>query len=275
MGLLYLLLVLFPVIPALLPRRWAFLGFGLFTLVAGVFWLDMHVQPFGELNDRGLGTLLFGVWVIVGLVGFASVFLRAGVHRLLFGKTAQSDRTPPLALWPLPIGSLLAIFFMHWLSNRLAGATPAWAVHVAVTLAGSMVGAFLWRYRPSQRLLRDISHAAIAGCVGVVIWVAAGAFDAYRWASEARDHAGGLPYCVLTFAGRDHPRPARSVLDLSRLVSRSGGRSFIDDAHWLIVVEPEGLTAKRWRPNYGAMPFFEDRKIEDAACRPEIGGNIQ
>jgi hypothetical protein len=271
---LLMALLLAPLFPALLPRRWAFLGFGLCALFWGLVWLSVHVEPFGASNYRGFDALILGGWALCGLVGFASVLARDLVRSLFIGKADIGVRPVRTGLWPLPIGALVAVFSMHWLSNRLAGAAPAWAVHVGVALAGLGAAGLLWRTRPGPGPLRDIWHTAMVGCVGVAVWVTVGAVEAHEQAAEARAAAGGAPYCMLTFAGRDHPRSASDVLELSRLVSRSGGRSSMDDAFWLIVETPEGLTAKRRRQRYGDPAFFEDRQIKDAPCAPAIGGNL-
>lgn len=274
MGLLIVILLL-PVVPAFLPRRWAFLGYGLLLLALGLLWLDLHGTPFGESNDRGLGVLLMGGGALVGLIGFGAVLARRPVLSLLTRKPAP-EPPPRLALWPLPVGALLAVFFMHWLGNRLAGSGPAWLVHVVVAAAAVGLALASWRLRSRDPLFHVPSHLALVICAGAVAWTGWGVWEAPRWAARAEAAADGAPWCALTFAGRAHPRPATDVLQLTRLVSRSGGRGFMDDAHWLIVAGPGGLTAKRWRERPGGRAGFEDRQVEEApACTPVSGGNLR
>jgi hypothetical protein len=270
MGLLLIALLFVAVVPAFLPRREAYLGFGVFALAVGLIWLEQHVQPFLDDNDRlGLGPWLLAIWVSTGLVGFLYVLLRrAGDHE----EAAEDGR----ALWPLPVGALFAVFFFHWLSNQLAGATPAWLVHINVAAGALTVGILLLRYRPGNAPFRNLVHVAATGSLVVALLVGKAAVDAPLWAAKAREAADGAPFCVLTFAGREHPRPARHILELSPLVSRSGGRSFAEDARWLIVLGPQGPVAKRWRSPWGRDPRFENHPVDgNTACEPELGGNLR
>lgn len=248
---------------AMLPlRRWALLSQGLYWLAMGLIALDEHARPFGEDNDRfGLGALILGAWLFAGVVG-----LLLSMRRL----PAESDRSRA-ALWPVPVGTLVAVLFLHWLSNRLAGATPAWLVHVTVFGVALGNAAVIWKVRPRLGTRRNLAHLAVVAAVTVSALVAWAALEAASWGARAREIANGAPYCLLTFAGRDHPRPAASVLELSSLVSRSGGRSAFDDAHWLVVAGPKGVTAKRYRTPWGRAAYFEDRR-GPAACSPRIGG---
>lgn len=245
---------------AFLPSRWALLCQGIYWLGAGLLWLDRHGQPFGEDNDRlGLGASLFVVWVCAGLVGTAI----ATTRHLIRGPKSKYQ-----ALWPLPVGILFGVLLLHWLSNRLAGATPAWLLHVLVTFSGVMIAGIVWSLRRRSGLGRDLHLVAATGSITVAALVAWAALDAFRWVARAHAVASGAPYCLLTFAGREHPRGATSVFELSPLVSRSGGRSFIDDAHWLVIAKPTGTVAKRWRAPWPAPGYFED-KPAGAPCRLE------
>lgn len=273
MGVLLLLVILIlPMVSACLPLRWAWLGLAGCGMAGGLIWLDAHVVPFGDDGDRfGLGALIFGGWLMIVALALVTIILRAA----LGSRGPAADRP---ALWPGPIGILLGVFFMHWLSNRLAGTTPAGDLHVATGAVGAAAGWLAWKFRPWgwRSPPRDVAHVAIAGCLTVSAWAIVSAMDADRTAALARETADGAPYCVLTFAGREHPRPARNVLELSRLVSRSGGRSFIDDAHWLIIDEPDGMVAKRLRSSLFGPTEFDDHAIEGQAppCTPRIGGNL-
>jgi hypothetical protein len=270
MSLLLIALLFVAVVPALLPRREAYLGFGVFALVTGLMWLQQHVQPFSEDNDRlGLGPWLLAIYAFVGLFGFLYFLLR----RTRDDEEVVQDGH---ALWPLPVGALLAVFLFHWLSNRLAGTPPAWLIHIYVAAGALTVGILLIRYRPRKAPFRDLVHVAATGSLVVALLVGKAAVDAPLWAAKARAAAGGAPFCVLTFAGREHPRQATHVLELSPLVSRSGGRSFAEDARWLIVSGPQGPVAKRWRSPWGRNPRFENYPTDgNTACVPESGGNLR
>jgi hypothetical protein len=274
MGLLVAILLL-PVVPAFLPRRWAVVGYGVVLLLWGLLWLDLRGEPFGESNYRGFDALLLGGWGLVALIGFCTVVARRPLLALLIRKP-RVDPPAGLALWPLPVGALLAVFFMHWLSNRLAGAGPAWLVHGVIASTAVAAGVVLWRFRPRDASLRVLSHLALVMCAGVAAWIGWDVGDSGRWAARADAAADGAPWCALTFAGRDHPRPAEATLDLTRLVSRSGGRGFMDDAYWLVVATPQGPQAKRWRPASGDPSGFETRPVAGAAaCTPVPGGNLR
>lgn len=262
-----------PLAFALLPSRWAYFSFGCVVLVAGLLWLDSHVQPFGG-NDFGLGRLLLVGWLGLTAIGFFTVLVRPVVARLL--SIRSKPQVARLALWPLPMGILIGVFFTHWLSNRLAGATPALLVHMAVGSAGLAAALVVWWFRPRAGILRGLAHGAITVCLTIFAWVAVAGFEAQRWASSASTQAAGAPYCTLTFAARDQPRPAREVLELSRLVSRSGGRSFSEDVSWLVIQGRGGLEVRRSNRIWTAEPFSAPlTPVRLPSCSPELGGGLE
>lgn len=164
-----------PLAFALLPRRWAYLGFGCVGLVVGVVWLDSHVQPFGG-NDFGLGRMLLVGWLGLTAIGFVTVLARPVVAGLLSIKSEPKVARPDL--WPLPLGVLIGVFFMHWLSNRLAGTTPALHAHIAVGSAGLSAALTVWWFRPRSGISRVLAHGAVTVCLTIFAWVAFAGFEA-------------------------------------------------------------------------------------------------
>lgn len=261
-----LFLVVLPLIPAALPRRWAYFGLGIAALVAGLFWLAIHVVPFSQSDDHGFSGLLLVSWLAAGTVSLSIVAVRSALAR------SVAPRRP--GLWPLPVGILGGVFFMHWLSNRLAGATPAEWVHILVALSGLIAAGTFAFFRPLDPTLRDLSHTAVVLGVIVAFWPINAAYEAGKWARQADLEAKGQPYCILTYAGREHPRPAKSVLELSRLVSRSGGRHAAEDAYWLVIETTGGVIEKRWNTLGGAIAVVEQKRTQPPACTPLFGGNL-
>lgn len=262
LALLLVMLGFAAAVSSLAPRpRWAMLGFGTFVLLAGLDQLNLHGIPVTEDGDRvGFDILLRMVWLALGIVcGLVALVLNID----------REDPGPPL--WPLPIGLLVAVLGMHWLSNRLAGATPAGLVHVGVAAVGRGAALALWFGRSWGRVAPALHLLAMVVSISTVLLVGKAAIGALQGAALAERTAGGAPYCLLTFAGRDHPRPARVVLELSSLVSRSGGRAAFDDAHWLVVGGAEGPTAIRFR----RFDKGVTAKREPGACQPVAGGNLR
>lgn len=266
--LLTLLAVLFlaaPVIPALLPRRLLGLGHGVLTLIAGVLFLSEHGQPQAERGNQE-GDILLYLWAmlaIAGMVGRLAVELTRGRFR-------EWPDAPPLLAWATPVGLLAAVFGLHWLSNRLAGVGPAWLMHGVAIGAAVTAAAVGWRYRPRDRLDRAARRFLLSTAVSLLALLIWAAGSAPFWYCRAGTAAQGSPWCVLTFAGRDHARPARSVWELSPLVSRSGGRSAFDDAGWLLIRQGSAINA--WRRHGGGWQQVVSLP-GPPACQPVIGGN--
>ncbi|HEU0045054.1 hypothetical protein [Sphingomonas sp.] len=257
MGLL-LLLLLASVAPAFLTGRWIGLGYGLLFLLLGLLALQQHVLPFGE--DRwGLGGMVLAVMGLLTGLGIAARTIWDVGHDRFFASRPPS----PWLSWAMPTGALVAVLAFHWLANRLAGATPAWLVHLGV--AGPAMGvAALVGLMPVRAGLGQTRVLLLASCLGLTLLVVHAGARAIIYANLASTEADGAPYCLLTFAGREHPRLATQVLELSPLVSRSGGRSFAEDAAWLVVGEPRDPRRLRLR----GSAFQEDRNARGASCVP-------
>ncbi|WP_375397115.1 hypothetical protein [uncultured Sphingomonas sp.] len=273
MGLVYIVLILaaLPPFAAVLPARAAGIAFGSIALIAGLLLLQAHTTPFGEDHDRlGLGNLILVGWIALAAAALA---VRLAWQSWRGDLDAMITPRDMRALsWMLPVGILAGVLAMHWLSNRLAGARPAWLAHVAAFLIAALIAAGIGVRARSKSRGPGVMLAIVAAST-LALLVAAAAVMAPIWAMRARSAAAGAPYCLLAFAGRDHPRAARSVFDLSPLVSRSGGRSFVDDADWLIVATPEGLRARRWQAPFGRASGFDDSlPLRSTACRPVAGG---
>lgn len=255
MGFLLLLGLALVFIPPFLPQKWALRGHALFVLSAGLLWLDHHVTPFMEVNDRlGLGQALWTVWLGFGLIGISATSIR------MFGAPRLTVRDGVYGSIPAVV--LLAVLFFHWLSNRLAGADSPVLTHAlagGIPLAIVAVAFLLRRYRTTSELLTVV---IVVACLSVAALTVKAAVEALHWQNYAESRAGGKPFCVLTYAGRDKPAKARSVLQLSPLVSRRGGRSFEDDLHqdeW-IVIRGEPASALSIQRN--------------SICPPVAGGNV-
>jgi hypothetical protein len=169
MGGLFFMLVLLLIVgaPALMvvgtPRLIARLVTACVVLAMGLLWLDEHVATIAPYDDDG------------PFYGFAQ-----GIFWLMFWTTAiavvirslsllENDPENPRAqidrFWPIPLGILLAALFLHWLSNRLAGAQPAALIHVIALLigivAGGIFGLLAWRSRKERGFHTAFSHRSV------------------------------------------------------------------------------------------------------------------
>jgi hypothetical protein len=255
---------------------------GWVVVPAGLLWLEERNIPFQDLGIfGGMGTS----WALV--VGLTVVI--AAVIRW-FRSLAREQRRglPALADWHLPAAVVAAVFFFHWLANRLAGESPALTVHIiviatALAASGLLAGA-LWFARDSLRarpVLRSVTTGMLLFACAFLVIVAKGTASVASTLRLASDEAAGRPYCMLTFAGRDQFRPARGALELSPLVSRSGGRNFIEDAYWLVVQSADGPQRLRLRQRKDRDYFSaraapaSDSMADSAPCNPQPGGGIR
>lgn len=167
------------------PCRWALLWQGVYWLALRLIALDEHARPVGEDNDRfGLGLLILGAWLFAGVVGLLLSMMRL---------PAECDRSRA-ALWPVPVGMLVAVLFLHWLSNRLAGATPALLVHATVFGVALGIAAVIWKGRSRVGTRQDLAHLAVVAAVTVSALVAWAALEAAYWGARAREIANDAPY---------------------------------------------------------------------------------
>lgn len=268
-----LIVALLIVASAALPRRLTLFAVGVNALLIGLLLLDEHTTPAAE-SSGGVAYIVIGFWVGLSALIYAIRFTREFGS---FGPViAPANAAQALISWPLPVGFLISVLIMHWLSNRLAGASPAWLIHVAVFATAALGGYLVLRKQSLLQMAPTRYLAAVAFC-GLALLVFRAAVSAPNWAARARAEAGSRPFCLLTFAGRDHARPARSTLELSPLVSRSGGRSFVNDAGWLVIEENRVRRALTWQQNFGARSrggFRHSSWIKNPLCRPGLPGQL-
>ncbi|HEX9931865.1 MAG TPA: hypothetical protein VGB08_03400 [Allosphingosinicella sp.] len=222
------LISLFPAVPILAaPRRWARAAAGWVLLGIGLMLIAVKSDTAQPFDDDGAGSAL-GV-AIVAISTLSIVLALLIRHRALIEGPGDEDRsvvTRWLCDWAIPLGFLVAAAFLHWLSNRIAGASPAALIHILLVAGGcATAAAVLWRagwrfgaLRPAGRF----GFALPAAFAAVVVWDAVAGFD--MWARVQR-FADGEPWCAMTYGGFEHERQARSGWDLSPLVNRRYG-------HW-------------------------------------------
>lgn len=277
-GFLFLAFLFVPtVLVACMPSPWWRPIVGWLVLGGGLLWLDERNIPWedkGIFGGIGEGLLL---WVFTPLLvaAFVKAFRDHGV---------EARRIPFWADWHAPVSILFAVFFFHWLANRLAGASPSHHVHLMVALVAAGVAAVvilvLRRWPGDLPRLRGPLIFAACTAVAIVILVGKAALTAHEEKVAAGLQAGGRPWCVLTFAGNGRARPATHWLELSPLVSRSGGRSYVEDVAWLAVQEEQGVKRYRYRKGsrgryLRAIPStgISDR-VAAGNCQPQPGGNL-
>lgn len=276
MGFLLLIPIMLVAAPALLPRRAMLFVLGINILLLGLVLLDMRTTPSSE-DDRsfGLAGLLVAAWIAASFVSYGLRFLRGGRDDV--PEEPHEGALQALLSWPLPVGLLLSVFAMHWLSNRLAGSSPAWLIHLAVGTVAILAGVVALRVQSSDSL-KPLRHVVAVACLGLGALVLKAAATAPIWAARAHAEARSRPYCLLTFSSRDRLRPAVSILELSPLVSRSGGRSFIDDqVAWLVVQENGVGKAMSWVDSVGGRRrsyFRSEPRTFNPPCRPGVKGQL-
>jgi hypothetical protein len=258
MLLYFLISVLLPATLVLVaPREWARAVAGWGLLAAGLVFLLDHLQhpaPYDDdFLDIDLGLALGTVWAST-IVG-ALVIRRALLDPDPLGEKPALPAAPTvlqwLQCWSIPIAFLVAAAFLHWLSNRLAGASPAWQVHLRVLLPALCLFAFMLRWVGWRGLggPRRLGLALPVAFSLLVAWDGHKGFDAW---SGARSFAAGRPYCLMTYGGFEHRRTARSGWDLSPLVDRHYGDWAVGKTPTLAVATDEGIATyrlkDRWRP---------------------------
>lgn len=266
LGLSLILAIVIPLAAAFSPRRLWLPALAWSVMPIGLILLDDHTHssPADDSAGSAIGLAMFFLWLLLLAV---IVVLRGAVEA--FRSTTEPlplDHGQQLAA-VVPFAILLAVFFMHWLSNRLAGAQPAGLVHLLV--AGG--GVLLMLVGKSTRIERFIPRrplrlfAFTAGAT-VTLLILSFVVRAHLWAQAAREFAGGASYCTLNAHGYKW-RPAESWLELSPLVMRDRGRFGIDTHYWLIVRRPEGLRGYEWY--WKDDGFFMEQKLHpEAMCVP-------
>lgn len=247
-----LLFLLFLLLPAGLvlaaPRNWirAVAGWGL--LAAGwVYILDYihHPAPYDDdFMDLDLGLLLGMIWAAT-----IAAALLARQRALL-----DPDPAPPvpavlqwLRCWSVPIAFLMATAFLHWLSNRLAGAAPAWQVHFwAATVPLSLMLLLSWARRWRLGGLSGRQRFCLAFPALLALLVAWDAHKGFTVWADARAFAAGRPYCLMTYGGFEHRRVARSGWEMSPLVDRAHGNWAVAKTPTLSVATAEAIETYRW-----------------------------
>lgn len=275
--LFFAILFLPALLVALLPSpywrpvaAWVTLGGGLLLIgERNIPWYDQ-----GMFGGVAQGLLM---WVLIPLLIIAFV-------RTFRDIEAERPTLPLWADWHVPVAILVAVCFFHWLANRLAGAIPTLAVHLTTIVtaiafcAGGLLAFRKWR---GSRPVLGGTLALLALSAGTfLLFVGKAVLMAREQQGVAMEVAAGRPWCALTFAGNGKARPATHWLDLSPLVSRSGGRSYIEDVAWLAVEEGGAVT--RYRRYLGSRGAFM-RAVKSAEpfdrvtagrCQPRPGGNL-
>lgn len=230
------------------PQNWirAVAGWGL--LAAGwVYILDYthHPAPYDDdFMDLDLGLLLGMIW--------AATIAAA----LMVRQRALLDPDPApagpavlqwLRCWSLPIAFLLATALLHWLSNRLAGAAPAWQVHFwAIAAPLGLVLLLSWARRWRLEGLSGRQRFSLAFPALLALLVAWDGHKGFTIWSDARAFAAGRPYCLMTYGGFEHRREARSGWEISPLVDRAHGNWAVAKTPTLSVAAAERIETYRW-----------------------------
>lgn len=262
----FLLVVLLPAgLVVAAPGRWLGATAGWALLAAGlVFILDYihHPAPYDDdFLDIDLGLLLGGFWAMT-VAGALLFRLRATA-----GAECQTQGSAVLQwaqCWSVPAAILVAVAFLHWLSNRLAGAAPAPLVHLWAVLPP--LGLLLFLLSPAGGwtrkfpVWRRLALALPAVFASLVAWDVQEGFAAW---SEARAFAAGQPHCLMTYGGFEHRRQARSGWDLSPLVDRHYGVWAVAKTPTLAVATPGG--GETYRFHGGRWTGTNERP----QCRPQ------
>ena len=247
--LLYLLIVILPAgLVLAAPRNWVGAVAGWSFLVAGWVYIHdhgHHSAPYDDdFLDLNLGLLLGVIWAMT-IAGAL-----AARQAAIIGREAMGERSAVrqwAQCWSVPIALLFGIAFLHWLSNRLAGAAPAWRVHlwVLVPPLGLML-LLSWSRRWRLNGLsgrRRFALALPAVLALLIVWDVHQGFSVW---SGARAFAAGRPYCLMTYGGFEHRREARSGWEMSPLVDRAYGNWAVAETPTLAVATAGRIRTYRW-----------------------------
>ncbi len=246
-----------PLTVLFLPPRWVPAAIGWWILLIGLVWIENRTSTPAPYDDDGIGLGLGGALALI----WGAALAMAATARL---KSIVSDpRHAPLFLaWPVPIAILVAVAVHHWLSNRLAGMTPAFLVHLALVAAAAAILLEAIRLRGRVGRLRLLFVSAFA--LAMVVLVHRDAWLGFRLWQESVWKAAGRPHCVMTYGGFEHRRPARSGWDMSPLVNRLYGNWAAGKAPILIVSNMDGAMVG-YRRTIGG---WQEVGIQRESCRP-------
>jgi hypothetical protein len=267
MDLFFLLLLLAAAGPILVaPSGWARAVTGWVLLGIGLLVIELKSATASPFDDDGVGFefgMLFVLWWTLSVL--PALLIR---HRALLqgpGDEGRSVGMRWLRDWAVPLGLLFAAVFLHWLGNRIAGASPAWLVHVLLgaTACGCAAGV-VWRCGWRFVALSPASRLAFAVPAAIAVLVVYNASAGFGMWSRARQFAGGAPWCAMTYGGFQHERGARSGWDLSPLVNRRYGSWAVGKAGFLVVGVGADAVSYRWFQSR----FQQAGRIEPG-CVPE------
>lgn len=225
------------------PVRWLRLTVSVIVLGLGLLWLDEHIATVAPYDDDGPFHGIFS-----GIILYMDMAVGVGVMLRGYALILDDEDKPRSnidQLWPVPMAMLAASLFMHWLSNRLAGAQPPMPIHIGLIAAALVVAAlfgfisYRWpRFRPVTMFI-TVFAATIAAMVagdaakGLALW------------RSSKQEAGNNPHCIMTYGGFEHRRVARDGWDLSPLVNRHYGNWAAGKAPLLIYKDREKLVQLR------------------------------
>ena len=242
------------------PVGWVRLTSSLIVLGLGLLWLDEHVATVAPYDDdgpfHGIGG---GIVMIMAIATGIGITVRGYV---LLQNDPDEPRHPVDRAWPIPLGVLAAALFLHWLSNRLAGAQPPWAIHVGLIMLGfvlTIAFAFFAVWAARVRSPSLLVAAFAFSFAGMVINDAAKGADLWK---RAKEEAGARPHCIMTYGGWQHRRIAKDSWDLSPLVNRHYATWAAGKSPVLIVRNEEGVRQLRWRGH------FQEGSLGPAPCEP-------
>ena len=229
---------------AIAPRRCVRLVTAATVLPVGLLALDEHVSTVAPYDDdgpfSGIGTAIVMTMCVAAVLGI----LKRPFD--ILHDDPDEPRYPVDRAWPVPVGVLAAAYFLHWLSNRLAGAEQPLTLHLAITVSGVVIGFAASLAAKLFPPIRDPSLllAAFAfALVGMIVNNAAKGCALWR---QAKQEAGNQPHCIMSYGGFERRRFARDGWDLSPLVNRHHATWAASKAPVIVIAEPRGVKQLRW-----------------------------
>jgi hypothetical protein len=264
-----LLFFMLPALPILVaPRGWARAVAGWIMLWVGLSLIKAKSRTPSPFDDDGIGADFGDAFLIISSLAIGAALLIRW-RALIYGPKAE-DRgavTRWLGDWAIPLGFLFAAAFLHWLSNRLAGTSPAWLLHVMLVLAASgFAAAMVWRSGWSFALTKATSRLGFALSAAFAVLVMWDAVQGFTMWSRAERFADGSPWCAMTYGGFEHERRALSGWDLSPLVNRHYGNWAVSKALFLTVGSGSEARSYRWY-----VGRFREEGRGSPECLPPAG----